>query len=192
MKTLRFYPIFLLAVFTLVSCKKDDDGEPMPSVFTVTASNVQLDPGVQIDEVWLTTYTGSPENGPLAKAPFQNSGFSITFPTEVADEYMMPANDWWLPEIEPSIEVTIHIALVAVYQGEIIGSFDMTNESYDTIVRYMFATAPFTVTGSAPDYVYHINLKAGWNKYAITNWGGDPEDYTSTIPSGLVWRFTHL
>ena len=195
MKTMRFYPVFLLAVFALVSCKKDDNDEPVPSAFTtITASNVQVDPGTPIDEVWLRAFSIGSGYEPIAKVPFQNNGFSITLPTDVADKYMVPANDWWIPEVDPSIKIAAYIELSAVYQGNVIGSFSLRDASFDTTVSYMFATAPFTVTGSFLEYgyVYHMNLKAGWNQYAITNWGGNPEDYTSTIPSGLTWRFSHL
>ena len=192
MRTARFYSVILLAVLTLVSCKKDDNNEPEPQTLTITASNIQVPEGVQIDEVWLMVVSYDYGDVPVAKVPFQNNGFSISFPNNVDSKYMESADDWWIPKVDPSIYLTTSVYVIAAYQGSVIGTIQLISNSNTTIVTYMFATAPFTVTGTASGYVYHIDMKAGWNQYAIVKLEGGIDDYTSTIPVGLTWRFSQI
>jgi hypothetical protein len=195
-----FLAMAAIAVSTVFTgCKKDDEDGGDTSVIadnkiTATVSGVPN----RVDSVYLTTENGSI----LARAGFENGGFTLVLPDSPPARYLNEGIDNNLLRgatfSDPSAK-GFRISIEArnengVYEGD----FYLIKGEEEVYSEIVYADRDVTVTGTynGSEYIetYNCHLKKGWN-YVYDVYKGEDDkgnylyDMVTSTPEGMTWHF---
>lgn len=183
-----------LAVVALafMSCEKEDnngsdDGFIAGKVITATVEN-GTNYNSQIDSVYALAGISRLDEKIIAKAPYENGGFTIILPETISNECLSNFDISNAPKITVSdvtAKFTVVQELIPIKNGNQVGYIKKSNIPNDILISvndmmlctYIYVNKPVTISGSN-EYnwysisgkgtmmvIYNLSLLKGWNVY---------------------------
>lgn len=197
--------VCLFTVVAISSCKKDDDGETIPSgsirnTITVTIGNGYDD---IIDSVKAETWDVG-NHIVLAKTEYKNGGFTITLPDSVSSQYLPSLFGDEIPEGITASNGNVKSAGVRLYayKSDIRENY-FRLRSGDWNGGLVYIDGDSYITGTSTDYmeeedytiisIYSLNLKKGWNivyERETRTENSVTYERTTAAPAGAKWYFS--
>jgi hypothetical protein len=188
--------VSLLAAATFCACSKDengDDGGNSNPIWGKTGTvAITVENGASynnlIDEVELMYGDGVV----LSRASYDDGSFTIELPASVDSKYLDELEEEFSATFKvsnPSVKMATAWLIVRTSSSRWIGDFYHGTEEWEG-KELLYVTGDVSMTGTAPDGIFNVHLKKGWNLvYEYERKGAD--EVTTTAPAGAKWYFDY-